>query len=796
MAIGRLYVARDFTPYDQAKALGAKCDLCPLRENGTIVLAPLRKQTKRLMTVVGEAPGADEVVLKRFFVGKSGELMDAIYERLGIRKSELHITNAVLCRPNTKLGPKEWRAAISCCSTRLQRELPHSGVVLALGEKAQLALTGKSGIMKWMGAEMPAAEALKRPRLKVLSTVHPAFVLRSSQYNPVLAFHVERAFRLATKELPDWKWPNIAIKTRETDYITQTLVTLSKDRVLGLDVETAGIDPLEAPLLNVGIAGVSGALSIRWNVASESEKTFVKALLLDGSKTFIVQNGQFDAISLATHGLEVKGQLWDTMVAHAVVANRLPHNLGFIATCEYHAPRWKELFRVASDEPGAKRFETGDPDVVADYNAKDAWMQFMLSFALQERLLATHRGHEQFDALMRLIPEVVAMRTQGVRVNPEAMLRHRKKLRSLKTKARNQLIAAASRLRFKGFNPESSRHVKKIFLKKLKVDAVRWKKEPPFNPSFDEKALQQYVTHRRPSVSFFAQEMLRYREVKKLLEYVDGLDIDASGYIHPIWNPAGTRTGRWSSQGPNMMNIPKIMRDMFQAAPGKTLVSADLKQAELRVVALLSGDQALLEACTAADPHAANAKRLFGTYTYTDAQRDMGKKFTHAANYGAADETMWAAMVIHFPALTLTDIKRMRIAWFKACPKIVKWQKTQEMSARLNDYVEEPLSGRRMYFFGKVKPSEAINFAPQACVAEIMNRAALRILARLDPQTERLWNQVHDDIVLEGPDALRLAKILDEEMARPVLLNGNEISIPVDLKVGPIWGNMKKFKCT
>lgn len=774
-----------------AQEKGSKCSLCPLAEHSIPVLPPRRKPN-RLLTVVGEAPGQDEVVMQKFFVGKSGELMDALYERLSIQKSALHITNAILCRPHRKLSPREWKSALSCCSTRLQRELPQSGVVLALGEKAQIALTGKAGIMKWMGAEIQAAETLKRPKLRIISTVHPAFVLRSPQYNPILAFHTQRAAKLASNMLEPWQWPLIEVKTRESDFKPKLLKILASESILGLDVETAGVNPLEAKLLNVGIAGQAGALSIRWAVASATEKDIIRSICADRSKTFIVQNGQFDVISLRTHQLEVRGQLWDTMVAHAVIANRLPHNLSFLATCEFHAPRWKEEFRVASDEPGAKRFETGDPDEVALYNAKDAWMQYKLYFPLSKRLLETHRGPSQFDALMVLIHEVIQMRTKGVRANMEAFARHQKKLRSLKTKARNQLKAAALRLRFKNFNPESSHHVKKLFLEKLKVEAVRWKKEPPFNPSFDEKALQQYISHRRPSVSFFAQEMLRYREVKKLLEYVEGPEIDVRGYMHPTHNPAGTRTGRWSSKGPNMQNIPKIMRDMFQADSGKTLVSADLKQAELRVVALLSGDEDLLEACRSEDPHAENAKRLFGTSEYTDAQRDMGKKFTHAANYGAADETMWAAMVIHFPNLTLTDIKRMRLAWFRAHPKIAAWQKAQETSARILDYVEEPLSGRRMYFYGNVKPSEAINFAPQSCVAEIMNRAVLRILPRLK-LTERLWNQVHDDIVLEGPNALRLAKILEEEMARPVVLHGHEISIPVDLKEGPIWGKMKKI---
>jgi DNA polymerase-1 len=240
------------------------------------------------------------------------------------------------------------------------------------------------------------------------------------------------------------------------------------------------------------------------------------------------------------------------------------------------------------------------------------------------------------------------------------------------------------------------------------------------------------------------------------------------------------------------------MRDLFCARPGFVLAEADYSQLELRIVALLSRDEKLLQwYADGVDVHTVNAKSIFGTDKPKDQQRDLAKRVVYGLNYGGSAATIWKSLVVDFPGLKLEAVEHVVKRWFEEHPAIGAWQRAQIELAQRNGFVEESISGRRQYYHdGRIKPTEVLNYPIQGAAGTLANKAILSIDAAFDWADFHLLMQVHDSTVSE----LRLER-LDEGIAivkrcmeQEIVLNGVKIKFPVDVKVGTNWGHMEKRK--
>lgn len=315
---------RDHITHEQAKALGADCDNCPLNES--IPVLP-RYNKNPVLVQLGEGPGGNEEFFNEPFVGETGRKMDDINEQVGGARAVLHITNAMLCRsrPGIKLSAEDWNTAVACCRPRLAKELtairPQGAlVILALGGKAQQAVTGKAKIMEWMGAPLPGAlfyngkAVLELPKKAivakhaihdfrawtVLSTLHPAYASRGKpEWYPVIAIHTQRAWKLAWETLEPFVYPTIIVGSKEPVLVEVLKTLLAKATKLGCDVETAGLDP-KSDLLNIGFGSkaLMLAVSIDWQTASNEVKDLAKEICKEPTITKVMHNGQFDVIVL------------------------------------------------------------------------------------------------------------------------------------------------------------------------------------------------------------------------------------------------------------------------------------------------------------------------------------------------------------------------------------------------------------------------------------------------------------------------------------------------------------------
>ncbi len=823
-------------PTIEPRTLGAKCDECPLRcvADAGKAVGPRYAQPSRFATgntptpqrtaliIIAEAPGRNEEREGVPLIGESGKLLDEMVNRFAFDTSTLHKSNALLCRPDRYLTPKEWRQAIKACQPRLQAELTavteasQCRTLYLLGARALQTVCGKAKIFDWVGT--PYLDPIKAfAGYSVIATLHPAFVLRESAYRPVLAIHTLRAIQLAEGSLKPWTWPATAIGSGpDVEAMLEDIAQRSLP--IGVDVETHGRDPLTAPLLNVGIADAHAMVSVDWTTASDRLKALAISIL-QSQQPKVYQNGQFDLISLATHGIIANNYAFDTLLAHYLAAPGVKHSLDFIACIEFSLLRWKQEFRLSTDDAGTDRFIAADPTERALYNARDAWVTVLLEPILRRRLKQTHNGEELYATLHQLAIIAISMRTTGIAVDPAKLTAHKFDLQRKLVNCDREIEKLTRELGFDGFNVQAKAHLTHLFFDRFGLKPLA-RSVKTGQPKIDTKLLSSLIAHPNRQVSALARLILKRRKAKTLMKYVTLTT--SNGIVHPTWNPQGARTGRWSSQRPNMQNFPQPrykvgargnkllvqpgMRNVFCARPGHLLITADYSQLELRLIALASGDRKLLAwYADGIDVHTLNARDLFGCDVPLPNQRVLAKNFVYNANYLGSAETIWKLLIVEFPELTLYQVKRLLAAWFAAHPDIRAWHaRILDRAARLH-YVECELSGRRLHFLdGKIEGTKVANHPIQTGAAWLINRAliaiyqAIRAAVIASLRKSRVLTQVHDELTCETiarrPEAHALLDLMHASMEQTVELAGRKMTFPVEFKIGVNWGESKPCK--
>lgn len=241
------------------------------------------------------------------------------------------------------------------------------------------------------------------------------------------------------------------------------------------------------------------------------------------------------------------------------------------------------------------------------------------------------------------------------------------------------------------------------------------------------------------------------------------------------------------------------------------VVQADYSQLEVRIVALLSQDDVLLDWFRrGVDVHTHTAKIIFDL---TDEQwadimrkdpdhgkrmRTMAKKGRHAANYGVEAGTLWKQLLPEWEGLPYQAVTRFLKGFHQLHRRLGIYQKAQYEKARKHGYVEMPVSGRRFHFHGNVEPAKVYNLPPQGTAADIINLAIEGLFEdmQIDEWTgtndhhESIIAQVHDALVLQGPDPFRLKSLLHKHMEQDVTIGEHTLKFPIDVEVGWDWNNL------
>ena len=780
--------------------------------------------------------------------------------------------------------------------------------VVAAGKRALQALTGRASITAWAGAplqgwafrhsETTSKKGVQKVdlielkpgskdtptadfrRYSILPVLHPTWHFRGNNisYLPVSRIHLKRAKALGLGKLLKWKWPAIEIEAngRSLRLLERLRAFGRKGHPISFDVESIGDNPFTDDLSCLGVGHRDiGAVSLIWDNYSAGKfghqlgvlreratpieracRDLLLKILSDPKIEKVAQNGQYDLMCLWRRGTVIKGPRetvapgliryapYDTMIAHAVYANEIAHNLALICSIEFHAPRWKDEFQAGAGEvKGKAKFQVSDPVKLRSYNGKDNVMQSHVEARAKVRLPQTHRGQELFDNYMAVQAIANEMCFRGVKVDRDRRLFHHRALLKRMARARKELNVIAKRAglpkrwherrkkggkivkRFRAyFNPDSRADWLALFFGKFKVKPTKWS-EQTHEPSLDESVLTPLATHPNQLVQFAAKAGLRYRRWATIdRSQVRGLRLDFHDVVHPFWKTTGTIGLRWSGSKPNPQNILQPieerlpsgkkkqihggLRDMYiPHCKGGWIVEGDEKQLELRIIAALAGDKPLIDAFaafdagTGPDPHTVNAMMLFGVHgetcrcgsvndrKVTKRERTLAKNFAYNVNYGGDANSIHPKLSVDTP-IEVSVVEILIERWFALHPAIKRWQDKAAKGARERWYVEEPVSGRRRHFWAQPKVTEVYNFPVQTLAGWILNEAISKVAPKLNWKDEGILFQVHDALVLDGLDPLKLAKILQKDMTVELTLNGHRMLFPVDVKCGRRWGEL------
>jgi DNA polymerase-1 len=520
----------------------------------------------------------------------------------------------------------------------------------------------------------------------------------------------------------------------------------------------------------------------------------LRPLFADPNKRKLGQHGKYDLHVLRCHGLEVRGYADDTMLESFVFnATASRHDMDSLAR-RYLGYDTITYTDVAGK--GAKQiaFSHVALDDATRYAAEDADVTLRLHRVLAPKLAAVpalERVYREIE--IPLVPVLERIEANGVMIDMDELRRQSADL------ARRMLGLQqhATELAGRTFNLDSPKQVCALLFEELKLPALV--KTPTGQPSANEEALEAIADqHELPRV------ILDYRSLAKLRStYTDKLPDMANpddGRVHTSYHQAGAATGRLASSDPNLQNIPirtedgRRIRKAFVAPAGRKIVACDYSQIELRIMAHLSEDPALLAAFHGdADIHRVTAAEIFSVAP-EDVSADQ-RRYIKAVNFGLIYGMSAFGLAAQLN-IERTAAQQFIDRYFTRYPGVAEYMRRTRELAREQGYVET-VFGRRL-FLPDIRAASgprragaeraAINAPMQGTAADLIKLAMIAVQAWLDREglRTRLILQVHDELVLEAPDD-EVARVVRELPALMTSVATLRVPLKVDVGRGPNW---------
>ena len=567
-------------------------------------------------------------------------------------------------------------------------------------------------------------------------------------------------------------------------------------KILSLDTETTSTHAIDAELVGLSFATEENkAFYVTIPAERKQALKFVeifKPLYENENILKIGQNIKYDMEVLANYGVELKGKLFDTMIAHYLIQPELHHNMDYLAETllNYKTVHIEEL--IGPKGKNQKSMREVDTKQVCEYAAEDADVTLKLYHVLEPQLKENNLEKLFWDIEMPLVPVLADMEMSGVRLDTKAL----KETSDIFNKRMNEYEEKIYEQAGEKFNISSPKQVGEILFGKMKI------MEKPKKTRTGQYVTSEEVLQTLKSKAPIVEDILNYRGMKKLLStYVDSLPTlinPRTGHIHTSFNQALTATGRLSSSDPNLQNIPvrtddgKEIRKCFIPEPGCKFFSADYSQIELRIMAHLSGDENMIEAFRSGfDIHKATAAKIWKEQMedVTDSQRKKAKQANFGIIYGIT--TYGLAQRMEIPN---GEAKEIIDGYFATFPKVKEYMEKAKETARQKGYAET-IFGRRRYLpdinsaNGTVRgfaERNAINAPIQGSEADVIKVAMVKIWNRFKKENIRskMILQVHDELNFSvyPEEAEKVEKIVMEEME-----NAYKLQVPLVADAG--WGN-------
>ena len=514
-------------------------------------------------------------------------------------------------------------------------------------------------------------------------------------------------------------------------------------------------------------------------------------------------NAEYDLTMLTRAGIQVGGPLFDTMIAEWLI-DPASRSLGLKALAWQRLG--KEMTPITALIGTGKNQTTMDTVPIAAatrYAAADTDMTWRLVSILRKELedLALISLFREVE--MPLVPVLVDMQMAGIALDAPFLQQMSKELRQRLFDLEQAIYAVVGYT----FNINSTQQLSDVLFGKLGLSTQGLKKTQAGFYSTSADVLEGFKGQ-HPVIDL----ILEQRQLSKLLStYIDALPQmvnPQTGRVHTSFNQGGSETGRISSNSPNLQNIPirtdlgREIRRAFVAAPGCKLLSADYSQVELRILAHISQDEAMLAAFRAGeDIHRSTAAKIYSIPLdqVSSEQRSIAKMVNFATSYGVS-----AFGLASRTELSRTEAAAFLDAYFQTYPGIRRYVDETIQTARRQGYVET-LLGRRRYFpvlkdggrGGRLEQQgaerAAINHPIQGTAADIIKIAMVRLHRALKEQglQSRMLLQVHDELVLEVPEDEVAAVV---PLVRTTMEDAFDLDaeLKADVEVGPNWYEMEK----
>lgn len=557
------------------------------------------------------------------------------------------------------------------------------------------------------------------------------------------------------------------------------------------DTETTGLDAIDAEL--VGIAFSFKKETGYYVVAKEDERTEVvqdfKAFFEDEKIEKIAHNVKYDLKIVEKYGVEVKGPLFDTMIAHYLITPEGKHGMDHLSELylNYRPISIETLIGKKSKNQGTML--DVDPNQVVDYACEDADITFQLKEIFEPEIKKDHLENLFYNMEMPLVRVLKDMEMNGINLDVPALEKFSVELEIDITKLEKDIKELAG---VQDFNLDSPKQLGEVLFDHMQIDPKAKKtKTGQYKTSEDVLAKLESKHEIIPLI-------LNYRSLRKLKStYVDTLPLmvnKGTHRVHTSYMQTVAATGRLASNNPNLQNIPirtekgREIRKAFISANDKTdLLAADYSQIELRIIAALSEDANMIEAFkNGYDIHAATAAKVFGVAKIEDVTREQ-RSSAKAVNFGIIYGQSAFGLSQNL-GISRKEAKELIDNYWEQYPNIKKYMADSVEFAREHGYVETIMKRRR--YLKKIQSANAIergfaernavNAPIQGSAADVIKLAMIRIHEDMKKQKlqSKMLLQVHDELVFDVVDG---EKEIMEKLVKEGMEGAVSIAVPLDV---------------
>lgn len=594
----------------------------------------------------------------------------------------------------------------------------------------------------------------------------------------------------------DTIWANVHNyhKIKGAEQVRELVEYLQMQSEVCFDTETTHLDPMKAELVGLSFSYVTG--EAYYIPVTENQKD--TQVILEILRPFfeneailkIGQNIKYDMLVLKNYGIEVKGKIYDTMLAHYLIDPDGKHGMDWLAQQYLHYKPVSITELIGKKGKGQGNMRDVDEDDVTAYASEDADITLRLKEKF-DPILKSNGLTSLFDDVENPLIEVLAaMEFEGVRIDTQSLA----ELSVLLDTESKEIEKKVYELAGVRFNLASPKQLGDVLFEKLKLDP-KAKKTKTGQYATGEEILSK-MANEHP----IAEAILDFRQMVKLKStYVDALPtmINAkTGRIHTTYNQFVAATGRLSSINPNLQNIPirtargrEIRKAFVPRDEDHVLLSADYSQIELRLMAAFSGDESMLEAFkNGRDIHATTAAKIFKV-PLEEVTTDMRRK-AKTANFGIiyGISAFGLAQRLSIPR---GEAKEIIDAYFQEFPAVKEYMDGAIQKAQQTEFVETIL-GRRRYLRDinsrnittrGFAERNAINAPLQGSAADLIKVAMINVYEWMKRENlkSKMILQVHDELVFDAhKDEVELLK----KHIPGLMSNAIKMNVPIEVEVG------------